>query len=110
MAVESRRPPVLDLSRPGGRVAVEIDVSEASELLMSMCALSSEDQLETFDLGRARLEEIRRSASPDLLTAVDDLLLGSEKIHAHLLGLVYETPRPRTIDAFLETLRGTSAV
>jgi DNA-binding transcriptional ArsR family regulator len=110
MAIESQRPHVLDLSRPGGRVAVEIEVSEAAELLMSMCALSDEAQLETFDLGRARMEEIRRSASAGLLAAVDELLVGSEKIPAHLLGLVYETPRPRTIDAFLETLRQTSAV
>jgi DNA-binding transcriptional ArsR family regulator len=110
MAVESRRPQVLDLSRPGGDVTVEIDVSEAAELLMSMCALSGEDQLDSFDLGRARLEEIRRSASPELLNAVDELLLGSEKIPAHLLGLVYETPRPRTIERFLETLERTSAV
>src|SRR5688500_4385938 len=103
MAVESKRPQVLDLSRPGGDVAVEIDVSEAAELLMSMCALSGDDQLDSFDLGRGRLEEIRRAASPDLLEAVGGLLLGSEKIPAHLLGLVYETPRPRTIEAFLET-------
>jgi DNA-binding transcriptional ArsR family regulator len=110
MAVESRRPPVLDLSRPGGDVAVEIDVSEAAELLMSMCALSSEEQLDSFDLGRARLEEIRRAASPGLVEAADELLLGSEKIPAHLLGLVYETPKPRTIDAFLATLGRTSGV
>src|SRR5919106_3423629 len=110
MAIESKRPHVFDLSRPGGGVALEIDVSEAAELLMSMCALSGEDQLDTFDLGRARLEEIRRAASPDLLAAADGLFLGSEKIPAHLLGLVYDTPKPRTIDAFLETLQRTSAV
>jgi DNA-binding transcriptional ArsR family regulator len=110
MAVESRRPQVLDLSRPGGDVTVEIAASEASELLMSMCALSGEDTLDTFDLGRERLQEIRRAASPELLAAVDGLLLGSEKIPAHLLGLVYETPAPRTIDGFLDTLRRTSGV
>jgi len=110
MAIESRRPPVHDLSRPGGGVRVEIDVSEAAELLMSICALSGEEDLDTFELGRERLEQIKRSVSPDLLAAADGLLLGSEKIPAHLLGLVYETPRPRTIDAFLERLRQTSAV
>jgi DNA-binding transcriptional ArsR family regulator len=110
MAIESRRPHVFDLSRPGGGVAVEIDVSEAAELLMSMCALSDADQLDTFDLGRARLEEVRRAASPGLLAGADELLLGSEKIPAHLLGLVYETSKPRTIDAFLDTLRRTSGV
>ena len=110
MAIEPRRPHVLDLSRPGGDVTVEIDVSEAAELLMSMCALSGEDQLDSFDLGPDRLAAIRRAASPGLLQAVDDLLLGSEKIPAHLLGLVYDTPRPRTIDRFLETLERTSGV
>ena len=109
MSVESNHPPILDLSRPGGSVAVEVDVSEAAELLMSMCALASMD-LDTLDLGRGRLEQLRADASPELLREVDELLVGSEKVPAHLLGLVYESPRPRTVDAFMSTLEATSAV
>ena len=75
MAVEqNRRAPVLDLSRPG-EIAVEIEVAEAAEVLMSICAVADQGDHDTFDLGAewlgARLESLpedsarrsRRSAS-----------------------------------------------
>jgi DNA-binding transcriptional ArsR family regulator len=109
MAVERTRPQVLDLSRPSG-VEVEIEVSEAAEVLMSLCAVGDHADHDTFDLGgdwlRAQLESVPR----DLLAAVDELQLGSMKVAAHLLGLVLETPRPRTFAAFLETLEATDPV
>ena len=110
MAVErAKRAQVLDLSRPA-ELEVEIDVAEAAEVLMSMCALGDRDDYETLDLGaewlRARLE----SVSPDLLAAVDELTLGSLKVAAHLLGIVLETPKPRTFAAFLERLEATDPV
>ena len=110
MAVErAKRAQVLDLSRPA-ELEVEIDVAEAAEVLMSMCALGDRDDYDTLDLGaewlRARLE----SAPPDLLAAVDELTLGSLKVAAHLLGIVLETPKPRTFAAFLERLEATDPV
>ena len=51
MAVEqNRRAPVLDLSRPGA-VTIEIDVAEAAEVLMSICAVADRGDHDTFDLG-----------------------------------------------------------
>ena len=41
---------------------------------------------------------------------VDELLLGSMKVAAHLLGIVLETPKPRTFAAFLERLEETDPV
>jgi DNA-binding transcriptional ArsR family regulator len=109
MAVEqSKRAPVLDLSRAG--IEVEIDVAEAAEVLMSICAVGDRADHDTFDLGqdwlRARLETV----PPDLVDAVDSLLLGSHKVAAHLLGVVYETPKPRTFANFMERLEATDAV
>jgi hypothetical protein len=47
MAVEqTKRAQVLDLSRPGA-VTVEIDVSEAAEVLMSICAVADRGDHDT---------------------------------------------------------------
>src|SRR5215207_6842457 len=110
MAVErAKRAQVLDLSRPA-ELEIELDVAEAAEVLMSICALGDRADYETLDLGaewlRARLE----SVPPDLLAAVDELTLGSLKVAAHLLGIVLETPKPRTFAAFLERLDATDPV
>jgi DNA-binding transcriptional ArsR family regulator len=110
MAVEQTpRAQVLDLSRPGG-IEVEIDVAEAAEVLMSICAIADRGDHDTFDLGgdwlRARLDEI----APDLRETVDWMLLGSHKVAAHLLGIVLETPKPRTFARFMERLEATDPV
>ena len=110
MAVErTTRAPVLDLSRPGG-VEVEIDVAEAAEVLMSLCALGDRADHDTLDLGAERLAAQVAKAPPDLLAAVDELALGSTMVAAHLLGLVLDTPKPRTFASFLEQLRETDPV
>jgi DNA-binding transcriptional ArsR family regulator len=107
MILEIEEPSIVDLSRPGQALGVEIAVSEASELLMSLCAMSGRDDLDTYELGGKRLEEIRAQAPPELVEEVEELLIGSTKLPAHLLGLVYETPQPRSIAAFLDKLAGT---
>lgn len=110
MTVErNRRAPVLDLSRPSG-LQVEIDVAEAAEVLMSICAIGHPEDHDTFDLGaewlRARLETV----TPDLREAVETLRLGDMKVAAHLLGIVWETPKPRTFAAFAERLAATDPI
>ena len=107
MAVErSGRAPVLDLSRPSA-IEVEIDVAEAAEVLMSISALGDRTDHDTLDLGADWLSSQLEAVPPDLLAAVDALALGSMKVAAHLLGIVLETPRPRTFAAFLERLQET---
>jgi DNA-binding transcriptional ArsR family regulator len=104
MAVEGKKPPrVVDLSRPGG-VAIEVDASEAAEVLMSICCLGG-TEFDTFELGEQRIEEIRAGIDPGLLDGVASLGSGPEKVFAHLLGLVYESPSPRSFPGFLERLQ-----
>jgi DNA-binding transcriptional ArsR family regulator len=104
MAVEqNRRAPVLDLSRPG-EIAVEIDVAEAAEVLMSICAVADRGDHDTFDLGAEWLGARFESLPEDLRAEVEALRLGDMKVAAHLLGIVYETPAPRTFAAFMERL------
>jgi DNA-binding transcriptional ArsR family regulator len=110
MAVErNKRSPVLDLSRPAG-IEVEIEVAEAAEVLMSICTLGDRDDFGTFDLGAEWLTARLETVPPDLVAAVDELMLGSMKVAAHLLGIVYETPKPRTFAAFMERLEATDPV
>jgi DNA-binding transcriptional ArsR family regulator len=110
MAIErTKRSQVLDLSAPAA-VEVEIDVAEAAEVLMSICVLGDRSDYDTFDLGEEWLKERLAAVPADLLEAVDALKLGELKVAAHLLGIVYETPKPRTFASFLERLRATDAI
>jgi len=110
MAVErSQRAPVLDLSRPS-ELEVEIAVAEAAEVLMSICALGDREDHDTLDLGAEWLAAELAAVEPELLAAVDELTLGSMKVAAHLLGIVLETPAPRSFASFLERLEATDPV
>jgi DNA-binding transcriptional ArsR family regulator len=103
-----QQPRVVDVSRSGRALTVEIDASEASELLLSIATLLVDEEHDTYDLGAARIEELKAAVPPDLLTAAAELLPG--KTAAHLLGLVYTTPKPRTAAAFIEHVTATDPV
>src|SRR5918995_4507672 len=110
MAIERpTRAQVLDLSRPSG-IEVEIEVAEAAEVLMSVSALGDRADHDTLDLGADFLSSQLEAVPPDVLASVDELSLGSMKVAAHLLGLVLETPKPRTFSSFLERLEETDPV
>ncbi|HKD94046.1 MAG TPA: helix-turn-helix domain-containing protein [Gaiellaceae bacterium] len=102
------QPRVVDVSRPGQGLTVEIDASEAAELLLTIATLIVEEDLDTYELGAARIEELRAAAPPDLLEKAVELL--PDKTAALLLGLVYTTPKPRTAAAFIEHLSVTDPV
>jgi DNA-binding transcriptional ArsR family regulator len=97
-----QQPRVVDVSRPGQARTVEIDASEAAELLLSIATIVVEDEQDTYELGAARIEEVRAATPPELLRQAAELL--PDKSAALLLGLVYTTPKPRTASAFLEHL------
>ncbi|HKU57538.1 MAG TPA: metalloregulator ArsR/SmtB family transcription factor [Gaiellaceae bacterium] len=115
MAIENTRPPqeiqkprVVDVSRPGRALAVEIDAAEAAELLLSIPTLLVGQERETYELGADRIDELRAGAPPQLLREAAELL--PDKASALLLGLIYTTPKPRTAQAFLDHLAGTDPV
>jgi len=113
MTIENIPPPravrrVVDVTRPGRGLTVEIDASEAAELLLGIGTLLVEDERDTYELGEARIDRARAAATPELLDQAAELL--PEKSAALLLGLVYTTPKPRTVSAFLEHLAGTDPI
>jgi hypothetical protein len=105
---EIHKPRVVDMSRPGPALTVEIDASEAAELLLSIATVIVDEDLDTYELASNRIEEIRAAAPPELLSQAAELL--PEKTAALLLGLVYTTPKPRTVAAFLEHLAALDPV
>src|SRR5437763_1377617 len=116
MTIENVKPPrpvqqprVVDVSRPGGAgLTVEIDGAEAAELLLSIATLLVDEEHDTYELGEARIAEVRAAAPPELLRQAELLL--PLKAAAQLLGLVYTTPKPRTAGAFLEHFAATDPV
>jgi DNA-binding transcriptional ArsR family regulator len=113
MTIENVQPPravrrVVDVSRPSQGLTFEIDASEAAELLLGIGTLLVEDERDTYELGVARIDEARAAAPPELLDQAAELL--PEKSAALLLGLVYTTPKPRTVSAFLEHLAETDPI
>jgi DNA-binding transcriptional ArsR family regulator len=103
-----QQPRVVDVSRPGQALAVEIDASEAAELVLSIPTLLVSEERETYELGAARIDELRAAVPDHLLRDAAELL--PEKSAALLLGLVYTTPKPRTAPAFLEHLAATDPI
>ena len=77
-------------------------------MLLSIATLLVEDEHDTYELGAARIEELRAAAPPELLREADELL--PFKAAAQLLGLVYTTPKPRTAAAFLDHFAATDPV
>lgn len=96
---------VIDVTRPGRDLLVEVDVAEAAELLLGISTLNAPEDLDTLELGADRIAELRADAPPELLAAAEKLLPG--KAASLLLGLVYLTPPPRSASAFLEVLAAT---
>ncbi len=109
MQVE-RGPKLRDMSRPGGGVGVQIRVSEASEVLMSMCVLSGDEEPHSFDLGGEAIERIAAGVTPRTRAIFDQVVAGREKVPGHLLGMVLDCPRPLDFECFMNTFSQTPPV
>jgi hypothetical protein len=104
-----QQPRIVDVTRPGsGELVVEVDPSEAAELLLSIATLNASEDLDTLELGADRIAELRHEAPPELLVAAETLLPG--KAASLLLGLVYLTPKPRTARAFIDLVAALDPV
>ena len=103
-----QQPRVVDVSRPGRALTVEIDAPEAAELLLTVPTVLLDENRDTYEISATRIGAIRAAAPPELLHQAAELL--PEKSAALLLGLVYTTPKPRTAAAFLEHLAATDPI
>ncbi len=89
--------------RPGRRqpLIVEIEASPAYEFLMSLRAISEVEHHAEYEVGKEWFDDIRKKASPDLLALVEQFSFHSHEIWEHMLGLVYDSPDPRDVPAFI---------
>jgi DNA-binding transcriptional ArsR family regulator len=81
---------------------VEIEASPAYEFLMTLRAINEVERHAEYEVGKEWFDDIRKKASPDLLALVEQFSFHSCEIWEHLLGLVYDSPAPRDVPAFIE--------
>ncbi len=89
--------------RPGRRqpLIVEIEASPAYEFLMSLRAIGEEEHHAESEVGEDWFEDVRKKASPDLLALIEQFSFHSCEIWEHMLGIVYDSPAPRDVPAFI---------
>ena len=93
--------------RPGTSPTLSVELSPAYELLQSLHVVTSEDEDHTYEVGEAWIAEARERAGEDLLRRAREVSLDDGDTFVNLAGLVYDTPAPRDIPAFIEHLRQT---
>ena len=103
----STLPRVVDASRP--RLRIEVEASEAAELLFSLSTVFGDNEPETFDIGAERIAEVRAGIEPGL-AELAGLLVGGAGCAASLLGLVHETAAPRGVADFVAHLEATDPI
>ncbi len=90
-------------ARPGRRqpLTVEIEASPAYEFLMTLCAFSEVEHRAEYEVGKEWFDDIRKKASPELLSLIEQFSFHSYEIWEHMLGLVYNSPAPRDVPSFI---------
>ena len=93
--------------RPDTPPTLSVEPSPAYELLQSLAVVFGEDDGETYEIGNAWMQEARERAGKELVDRIERVMLGDVDTFIHLTGIVYDTPAPRDVPAFLEHLRQT---
>jgi len=98
-------PRVRDFTETAPRsVRIEIDPSPAYEVLFELFALDNHEDSAQYAGGKEWLDEVRGRLPSEFLQDLETLKTGGE-IWLVLLGLAYETPAPKTFEAFLDHLK-----
>jgi DNA-binding transcriptional ArsR family regulator len=106
---------VVNLSQRASPIGLEVVQSSAAELLMSILALGDllglTKDVNTYDMGKERLEELRNKASDDLLEEIEALFGGPGtlgetcgKLLSNLFGYVLDSGPKYDVDTFLGKL------
>jgi DNA-binding transcriptional ArsR family regulator len=95
--------------RPTNPPRLTVEVSPAYELLLSVLVSLEDRDADTRDLSDEWLAEARTRAGDDLVERARSMAGDNPDTFTHLIGLVHDTPTPRTVDGFLDHLRETEA-
>jgi DNA-binding transcriptional ArsR family regulator len=86
-----------------------MEVSAAYEMIQSLVIVLDERHHETYEIGERWVDEMRERAGADLLKRLRAVAFDDADAFTHLHGLVYDTPAPRDVPAFLAHLAETDA-
>jgi DNA-binding transcriptional ArsR family regulator len=109
---------VVNLSQRPSAISLEVVQSPAAELLMSILALGDllglTKDVNTYDVGKERLQELRNQASDDLLEDIESLFGGPGtlgetcgKLLSNLFGYVIDSAPEYDVDGFLSRLEAS---
>lgn len=99
------RSPVIDLTQSPRDLVAKIEAAPAYELLLSLVTYCHRER-RSFTVGAPWFRRADKAASADLKRSIAGFAGDFYKIWAHLLGLVYRAPHPKTVPAFLKHLEG----
>jgi DNA-binding transcriptional ArsR family regulator len=100
---------VMDLIGTTPRLSVEVTASIPAEMLIGLLKFSMQDSEETFDVGSAWFEEVRKKASPQLMDALRAAEHDGIQPAGDLIGLALEPPACSDVPAFLRRVREMEA-
>ena len=96
--------------RRGNAPLLTIEHAPAYELLHSLVVTVDREDAETYEIGAPWLDEARDRAGEELLARIDAVSFGDADTFRNLMGLAYDAPSPRDVDAFIGHLRSTDPV
>ncbi|HEV3123771.1 MAG TPA: metalloregulator ArsR/SmtB family transcription factor [Candidatus Dormibacteraeota bacterium] len=97
--------PVLDLTARRRALAVDIDVSPAYELIVSLFGWSSPDSRSILEIGPGWFDERRKLASPELGALLDGFA-DTGKLLVDLVGKLHQAATVRDVSSLLALLEG----
>ena len=95
--------------RPTNPPRLTVAVSPAYEMLLSILVTFEDRDADTRDIGDEWVADARARAGDELVARIRSIAADNTDTFTHLMGLVHDTPSPRSVDAFLDHLRETDA-
>jgi DNA-binding transcriptional ArsR family regulator len=102
MATNAR---VIDLIGRAPRLTVDVAVSLPAEMLTGLLKWGMQDSVETFDVGQAWFDEVRKKLSPELTAALDRGRRAGLYPGGNFVGLALLPPACEDIPSFIQRLR-----
>ncbi len=103
-------PKVRDFSETRRRLTVDIIDAPAFEILAQLFVfISGRDEAEEYGVGPEWFEQVAEQAGPELVERLDKLGCCGQ-VWVGLVADAYETPDPRSVDAFVKHLEATDPI
>jgi DNA-binding transcriptional ArsR family regulator len=100
---------VMDLIGTTPRLSVEVVPSLPAEMLTGLLKFGMQDSVETFDVGASWFEEVRTTASPELMDALRRATRDGIRPAGDLIGIALHPTASPDVGTFLERVRSIDA-